>query len=344
MRKLGRWILCGMLGALMQGLALGQEASSASTSRDVQIWMQALTRARAAVLGVRAVAVDDAPSNATLGRERLGSGVVIGDDGLVATIGYLIVEADHVELVLGPERVVPARVVAYDLASGFGLLQPLTPLHIAPVALGNSSALSMKEPLMIASGGEAGEISAAHLVSRRSFWGFWEYQVDDALFTAPARADHSGAALFNAKAELLGIGSLIVADALGPGQLDLTGNMFLPVDLLKRILPELRQRGATRSSTRAWLGVQCVEGSGIVRVVSTTPQSPAEEAGIMPGDLIVRIDDTPVASLDDLYQALWSGSPAERPVTLLILRGGNEQTIKVQAIDRMKTLRHAKGI
>jgi S1-C subfamily serine protease len=327
-------------------LAAASAAASppVSDSADLRAKTEALARASRAVVGVRAIAVEDARSSASLGRARQGSGVVIGDDGLVLTIGYLILEADHVEVVLDGRRVIPARVVAYDLASGFGLLQPLAPVHLPPARLGSSSALQDDEPLLIASGGEDGDLSVARMVSRRPFSGYWEYHIDGALFTAPPRTDHSGAGLFNANGELLGIGSLLVLDALGPDKPRMPGNMFVPIDLLKPILPELRTRGATRASTRPWLGLNCVEIDGIVRVVRTAPDSPAEEIGLRPGDQIVRIDDVSVDGLEGLYKTLWRGDAAEREVTLVIRRGSVEQTLQVRTQDRMKTLRRAQGI
>ncbi len=304
---------------------------------------RALQRAHAAVVGLEATAVEEAGSAATLGRERQGSGVVIDRDGLVLTIGYLILEADHIDLALDGGRKVPARVVAYDLATGFGLVQALTPLQTEPAPLGNSTAFSGSEPLLIASGGEDGGLSLAKMVSRRPFSGYWEYHIENALFTAPARPDHSGAGLFNADGELLGIGSLIVSDALGKGQAALRGNMFVPIDLLKPILAELKERGLSRGSQRAWLGLNCVEHEGQIRVVRLTGSGPAEEAGLRPGDQIVRIDGVAVNDLESFYKALWQRD-AEREVTLDIRRAGNAQTLKVQAMDRMKTLRRPEGV
>jgi serine protease Do len=344
-----RWSRSSHLLGLL-GLTFAMAAAPAAAqdvrhehSPEVEAKIAALERAHAAVVGIRTVAVDHASSSDTLGQVRQGSGVVIGSDGLVVTIGYLILEADDVELELGEGRMVPARVIAYDLASGFGLLQALTPLRVPPVKLGNSTAVGDDDPLMIASGGNSGDLSVARLVSRRAFSGYWEYHIDGALFTSPPRTDHSGAALFNANGELLGIGSLVVMDAQGPDKPRMPGNMFVPVDLLKDILPELRSRGTTRNSTRAWLGLNCVEIDGIVRVVRVTPGSPAADAGLQPGDIIVRIEDMDVSGLEGLYKRLWRDS-AERDVMLVISREGVYSSVKARTKDRMKTLRQAQGV
>jgi S1-C subfamily serine protease len=319
-------------------------AAAAEPPPSVEAQSRALQRASDAVVGVRAVAVEDARSAATLGRMRQGSGVVIDADGLVLTIGYLILEAEQTVLVTDDARVIPARPVAYDVATGFGLLQPLAPLRIEPAPLGRAAALQADAPLMIVSGGTEGAISAAQLLTRRPFSGYWEYHIDAALFTAPARGDHSGAGLFNGRGELVGIGSLVVSDALGPGQGRHGGNMFVPIDLLPPILSEMRSRGSSRMSRRAWLGLNCVEAEGVVRVVRVNDDSPAEVAGMEPGDRIVRIDGTEVRALEVLWKTLWGGGAPEREVTLEIVRGGQPQTLKLQSVDRMKTLRSAQGI
>jgi serine protease Do len=330
------------LACLVWALSCSTRAADAPTAIEAQ--SRALQRASASVVGLRAVAVDDARSAATLGRARQGSGVVIGSGDLVLTIGYLVLEAEQVQLVTDDEREVPARLLGYDVATGFGLVQALAPLRIEPVPLGLAAALRQGEALMIVSGGEDGMVSAAQLVSRRPFAGYWEYHLEGALFTAPARADHSGAALFNGRGELVGIGSLLVKDALGPGAPQHNGNMFVPIDLLEPILPELRSRGSSQLSRRAWMGVNCVEAEGAVRVVRVNSDSPAEVAGLQPGDRIVRIDGTEVKALEVLWKTLWAGGAPEREVTLDIVRGGQPQTLKLQSVDRMKTLKRAQGI
>jgi S1-C subfamily serine protease len=333
-----------LAGALFNVAALAAMPVPAAAASEIETQSRALNRASDAVLGVRALAIEEARSNTTLGRARQGSGVVIGRDGLVLTIGYLILEAEQVQLVVDGERIVPARVVAYDVATGFGLLQALAPLRIEPAPLGPSAGVAQEEPLMMASGGEDGGVSVAHLVSRRPFAGYWEYLIDDALFTSPPRSDHSGAGLFNTRGELVGIGSLVVADAMGADAPHMPGNMFVPTDLLRPILDELRRDGMSAASRRAWLGMNCVELSGQVHVLRINSDSPADVAGLQVGDRILRIDGTEVARLDMLWKSLWSGGQPEREVTLDIERDNQPQTLKLQTVDRMKTLRRARGI
>jgi S1-C subfamily serine protease len=333
------------LGLTLLALAVqgADGPSNEAMPKELVLRGAALARASAAVVGVQATAIEDAGSVATLGRERQGSGVVIGADGLVLTIGYLILEADHVDLLLDGDRTVPARVVGYDLATGFGLLQALAPIATEPAPLGSAAQLPPGEPLLVASGGEDAALGLVRMVSRRPYSGYWEYHIDGALFTSPPRPDHSGAALFNADGELLGIGSLIVPDALGKDQPPLPGNMFVPIDLLKPILAEMREHGASRGSTRAWLGVNCVEYEGQVRVVRLSAASPAEEAGLLPGDRIVAVDGVAVADLESFYKALWQRD-AEREVSLDIRRGPSDQTVRLHSMDRMKTLRRPQGV
>jgi serine protease Do len=339
-----------LAGIVLFAIALALPAASLAAgtapepgSPEFKAKTEALARAHSAVVAVHSTAVDEAGSIDTLGRERRGSGVLIDADGLVLTIGYLILEADHVDIVIEGERTVPARVVAYDLATGFGLLQALAPVRVAPVALGRSAGLSGDEPLLVASGGVQGELSLARMVSQRAFTGYWEYHIDEALFTVPPRTDHSGAGLFNLDGELLGIGSLVVMEAMGSGRGRMPGNMFVPIDLLKPILAELRARGSSRDSNRAWLGMNCVESDGGVQVVRVTRDSPADRAGLQPGDRILRIDGTEVAGLEALYKTLWR-DPPEREITLDVRRGGETQTLKPVSTDRMKTLRKPQGI
>ena len=342
-----RWACAVVAACVLAASATAQTAptdpSAAARAADLEQRRAKLERAHGATVGIVVTAIDDARSNESLGRTRTGSGVLI-EDRLVLTIGYLILEAERVDLVMKDGRKVPARVVAYDLASGFGLLQALTPTGVPAAPIGASSATTTDEPLVVMSGGEESGLSLARLVSRRDFAGYWEYHIEGALFTAPPRGDHSGAGLFNADGELVGIGSLFVGDAGGPERPGIRGNMFVPLDLLKPILGELRAEGASRSSHRPWLGVNSVEYGGQVRVLRVNRESPASDAGLRPGDTIVAVDGTPVKDLAGFYKALWKNPVSEREVALDVLRGTETVRIGVRSVDRMKTLSRPQGV
>ncbi|HET9470517.1 MAG TPA: S1C family serine protease, partial [Usitatibacter sp.] len=271
-----------------------------------------LVRAANAVVGVKVRALPDARSNETLGQERDGSGVLIGKDegkdALVLTMSYLVQEADQVQVSDSDGQTVPASIVAADDATGFALLKPLGPLSPRPIRLGTSASVGQLDRLMIVSGGDAQAISIATVVSRRPFAGYWEYLLDDAIFTAPPRLDHSGAALINKDGELVGIGSLFVMDALKSGE-KLPGNMFVPIDLLKPAIEEMVRTGGRRASHRPWLGVDSLEEDGRVKVMQVNDESPAAKAGLKPGDIILSIDGEPVESLAHFYQVMWKSGP-----------------------------------
>lgn len=309
-----------------------------------QAAIDALNRAHEGVVGVLVRAAPGARSAETLGRQRAGSGVVIGDDGLVLTIGYLILEADTIQIVTKDSKVVPAAPVGYDVATGFGLVRPLLPLAgIAPVPLGSHAALATGEALMVATGGGNGGVAITRLVSKRSFSGYWEYHIEAALFTSPPVSNHSGAPLFNQRGELLGIGSLFVGNALGDER-PLPGNMYVPIDLLKPILSEMRQTGSSRQSRRPWLGVTSTEQGGRVSVLRVNKDSPAEISGVQPGDVVLAVDGTRVNTLESFYKAVWARPNPEDEIALVVLQGSEIRKIVVKPVDRMSTIAKPSGI
>ena len=309
-----------------------------------QAMMDALTRAHDAVVGVQAVAAEGARSAESLGRERVGSGVVIGPDGLILTIGYLLLEAETIQVITQDDKTLPARAVGYDLATGFGLLRPLVPLRgVTPVPLGSVAQARAGDSVMVSEGGEASDVTMARVVSKRPFSGYWEYHIESALFTSPPVRNHSGAPLFNDRGELLGIGSLFVGDALGDSR-RVPGNLFVPVDLLKPILPELERTGSSAASRRPWLGVTSTEQGGRVQIVRVNADSPAQSAGLASGDLVLAVDGEKVNTLEAFYKRIWAHPNPDDEILLTVLQGAEVRQITIKAIDRMKTLRKPDGI
>ncbi len=290
-----------------------------------------------AVVRLKAKALPDARTAAILGTERSGSGVLVRD-GYVLTIGYLVIEADTIEITGPSGRAVPATLAAYDHASGFGLVKLATPLEAKPIALGDATQLGERDPaLVIASGGESAA-QVVYVVSRRAFSGSWEYLLESAIFTYPPIDNWSGAALIGKGGELLGIGSLIVADAVAPGT-PLPGNMFVPIDLLKPILEDLIAQGRARGPARPWLGLNTEEVRGRLFVARVSSGGPAQRAGVERGDVVLAVGGEAVASQADFYRKLWARGAAGAEIPLKVLQGADVRELTLRSIDRLEWFR-----
>jgi len=291
-----------------------------------------------AVVKLSIKAIPGARTADTLGAEREGTGVVIGSDGLILTIGYLILESDSI-LVLTPDgRVFPAVAIGFDHASGFGLVRASPGVASRPIALGESGDLAEFEQVLAVTHPSAGGLTPAYVVSRRRFTGYWEYMIEDAIFTAPPRFDHSGAALLDRQGRLIGIGSLWVGDALNTG-VAFPGNMFVPIDLLKPVLEELIAHGRRREPARPWLGIYTEEVESHVVVTRVLPDTPAAEAGMRRGDVILGVAGQSIGGQGEFYQRLWASGSAGEDVVLHILRSKTVQQLKVRSVDRLAYLR-----
>jgi S1-C subfamily serine protease len=273
-----------------------------------------------------------------LGRDREGTGIVIDADGLILTIGYIIVEAYAAEVITNDGHTVPASVVGYDHETGFGLLRTLAPLKIKPMPLGKYADVKENETVVVASGGGPDNVARATVVSKREFTANWEYVLKEALFTSPPHPTWAGAALINREGKLLGVGSLMVGDATG-AKVHLPGNMFVPVDLLMPILGDLIAEGRPTGPGRPWLGLTTDEGSGRLVVNSVTAGAPADKAGIKRGDIIVGIHGETPTSLNDFYKKLWSKGEAGAVVALDVMQNNTVRRIDVKSINRLEHLR-----
>jgi serine protease Do len=323
-------------------IAAAPQAAPPQPAHSNAAYQHLIDAANAAVT-VKSKALSNARSNKTLGDERIGAGVLIAPEGLVLTIGYLILEADQVEVTTARGRTLPASVVAYDHATGFGLLRPIGPLDVKPIKLGSSASVESLDRMMTVGGGGEESVTVATVVSRRAFAGYWEYFLDDAIFTAPPRPDHSGAALINKEGELVGIGSLFVMDAASPGE-RLPGNMFVPIDLLKPILAEMIRTGRQKGGMRPWLGVSSLEEDGRIKVMRVSDDSPAAEAGIAPGDIILSMGGKKIDTLPDFYKRLWSTGAPGVEVELKVLHGTEIRDVTVKSIDRAQLFRRKPTI
>ena len=291
-----------------------------------------LASALDSVVLLRATIPEDAFTASILGTERAGNGVVIRDDGLVLTIGYLITEAEAIWLTTNRGTVVQGHALAYDQGTGFGLVLPLGSLGVRPLERGLPASVDAgAEVVVIGHGGLAHSLKAK-IIAKREFAGYWEYVLDEALFTAPAHPQWGGAALVGGDGRLLGIGSLLVQEAVGGKAVD--GNMFVPIDLLAPILDGMLATGRPARPPRAWLGIYATEMDGHVVIGGLAPGGPAERAGVKLGDLVLEVAGTRVTGLAAMFRKIWSTGPAGSEVALTLSRRGASSTVQIRSADR----------
>ena len=291
-----------------------------------------------AVVKVRATIPEDAATSQILGTAREGNGVVIDDRGHILTIGYLILEADAIEVHGTKGDPVNARFVAYDYQTGFGIVRAEPALSVKPLKLGQSSQLKAGDPILMVAFGGSGAVVGSRVVSRMEFAGYWEYLLEEAIYTSPPHANYGGAALIDSKGELLGIGSIYTRFNI-PGMGILPCNMSVPIDLLKPILTDLIDHGRSSKPPQPWLGVHADEVHGRIFIIRVTPGGPADKAGIKKGDIILAVDQTPVKSLADFFRQIWSLGPAGVKIPLEILQDTKVRRISIESANRYQYLR-----
>ena len=300
-------------------------------------WAFDLDRVCDAVVRVHAAFPADAYTAEMLGVDRTGSGVVIGDDGLVLTVGYLITEATSVWITTSSGRVVAGHPLAYDQASGFGLVMPLGALGVAPLECGSADGVGVGERMILASFGGRVHACVTRVCARKVFAGYWEYLLDEAVLTSPAHPQWGGAALIDTSGRLVGIGSLLIPDER-PGASGQC-NVSIPIDLLAPIRGELVSSGRRHAPARPWLGIYASDEDGQVTIAQVARSGPAERAGLRRGDLVLAIGGKRVNRLEDFYRVVWASGDAGCELLCTIAREGSPITLRIQSGDRSDLLK-----
>ena len=273
-----------------------------------------------------------------LGQEREGNGVLIDRNGYILTIGYLILEAEQVEVTDFSNNQIDATIVGYDHKTGFGLIRSNRHLDLEPMKLGESNSIKVGDPLLVAGHGGAGVVHGVRVVSRKDFAGYWEYLLENAIFTTPPYSDYGGAALIGRDGRLLGIGSLLTQMAVSDVGF-MPSNMFVPIDRLKSIIKDLKTKGRSALPSEPWLGLYAQEAHGRVFIIRTTTDGPAFQAGIKSGDIILKVNEKPVNGLADFYRKVWAVGDAGDLVPLTVLQESQIRKIQIRSRDRSDFLK-----
>jgi S1-C subfamily serine protease len=294
-----------------------------------------------AVVGLRAVVPSDAFTAEILGTERVGHGVLIRRDGIILTIGYLITEAESVWISLSGGRTVPGHVLGYDQESGFGLVQALAHLDEPVLPLGCSSDAEVGMRVVVAGSGGRTKAVAARIIAKQEYAGYWEYLLEEAIYTAPAHPFWGGTALIGPAGDLLGIGSLqIQAASSGTGRRQADeANMIVPIDLLKPILDDLATIGRPNRPARPWLGLYATEIGNSVALLGVAERGPAHEEELREGDIVLAVAGKQVTSLAGLFRRIWGLGNAGVTVPLTINREGRTFDVNLRSTDRRSLLK-----
>jgi S1-C subfamily serine protease len=286
-----------------------------------------------AVVKVRAVIPDGALTAPLLGTEREGNGILIDSEGYILTIGYLILEAKTIEVIDPEDKVIEAKFIGYDYDTGFGMIRADKLFDVAPLKLGVSSKLKQGDPVLVADYKGSEDVLGARVVLRGEFVGYWEYLLENAIYTTPPYPNFAGAALIGPDGALLGVGSIFTRVAVA-GLGAIPANMFVPIDLLKPILADLKTAGRSRQPQRPWLGVFTEVSHGRIFVTRLTPGGPAEKSQLQAGDIILKVNRQPVRGQADFYRKVWALGSAGVKVPISILRETEIKEITLNSIDR----------
>jgi S1-C subfamily serine protease len=292
-----------------------------------------LDRALSSVVGLHSLISPDAFTADTLGTERAGNGVVI-DDGLVLTIGYLITEAETVWLHLRDGRAMEGHALGFDPVTGFGLVQALGRMDVSPLPLGSSAAAQVGDRVVVGGTGGRTRSVASHIAAKQEFAGYWEYLLDEALFTYPAHPNWGGTGLIANTGELIGIGSLqLERERAGKAE---HVNMIVPIDLLTPVLDDLLRFGRVN---QPWLGMYSTEIDNRVVVIGISGNGPAARAELRAGDVILAVKGEKITSQSAFYRKLWSLGPAGVDVPLTVHHEGVTFDVVLASADRGKLLK-----
>ena len=300
----------------------------------MSITVPRLTPAFDAIVSIHAHVPDDALSAGLLGTERFGHGVRIRNDGLIATIGYVVNEADTIWIGSRDVNSVPGVVLAYDYDSGFGLVKPTLPFEGPTIEIGSAAALAAGDDVLVLGSDQSDAGLDTQVVAKQEFAGRWEYLLEEAVFTAPPHESWSGAALLDAAGRLCGLGSLVIQNFDLDGQ-PTTVNMFVPIELLMPIVDDLCEFGQRRTPARPWLGVLVDDSQDQLMIVGVYRHCPADNAGLRPGDLIVAVNGVPVDGLAHLFREIWRLGSAGVEIPMTVLRDEEVFDVTVTSADRV---------
>lgn len=269
----------------------------------------------------------DHPSAAVLGTGRFGTGSVVSSDGLILTANYVVLGADSVFVVDVAGRQYQAEFVAEDFLIGITLLR-IEADGLEPLTAGDSRDLELGSSVFTVAGVGNGErrSMAGAVSSLESFDAYWEYRLDRAIWSTATNPGLGGAPICDRLGRLVGVVSLNLGHLA-------RASLAIPAENFYDHYDEFIANGCRVSRPRrAWVGMFCHELPDRTVVAGLIPGAPGEQSGLMPGDVVIKVDEKRIADRGELYELIWSHHPGD-PIDLGVYRDGSIDTIVVNSGD-----------
>jgi S1-C subfamily serine protease len=229
-------------------------------------------------------------------------------------------------------------VLGYDQETGFGLVQALAKLEVPALEIGESASAAIGEPVVVGGAGGRQRSVAASIVAKQEFAGYWEYVLDEAIFTSPSHPNWGGTALIGPAGDLIGIGSLQLQQAAEKGKAE-NINMIVPIDLLKPIVDDLLKFGRRNMPPRPWLGLYATEVENRLVIVGLADRGPAKKADIRTGDIVLSVGGKDVNDLAGFFRGIWAQGQAGVDVPITVYRDGETMEMRVKSSERNRFLK-----
>ena len=266
----------------------------------------------------------------------LGSGFILNHDGLILTNNHVVENAEKILVRLDNEHEYEATLIGRDPKTDIAVIKiEADKEKLTPAVLGDSESLRVGD-WIIAIGNPFGlehTVTSGIVSAKGRFIGQGSY--DDFIQTdAAINPGNSGGPLVNLDGEVVGINSAIFSRSGG----NIGIGFAIPINLAKELLPQLKEKGKV---TRGWLGVyiqkvtpEIAESLGLADdkgalVADVMPDTPAEEAGIEVGDVIVEFDGQKVEDSTDL-PTIVARTPISKAVPVKVIRNDKVETVSVQ--------------
>jgi S1-C subfamily serine protease len=275
-------------------------------------------------LHLHATIPGDHASAAILGNERMGTATLLRETGIALTAHYIVAGASSIEATTVDGSTHQAKLLGIDFESGVAALGVDVP-GSAGVRFRGSDDLALGEDVfLVASVGEGRRVNSGNVSSIAPFEAFWEYSLERAITVTADNPGLPGGPLLDRFGRMLGIVALSLAEVGKP-------TLVIPESAARAVIGEIEKSGTYRNARpRAWIGITCYPLRDHVVVAGVLPGSPAEQAGLQAGDLVVALEGEATTDRRVLYERIWR-HPRGARLRLRILRDDHASEVEIVA-------------